>query len=284
MVASINASTSAGVVTTADTSGILQLQTANTAAVTIDASQNVGIGTASPSFSNFSSASNGLEIKSASTFGILRLGGTNGQFYVASGDTNGSAWVWNYTNSAMIFGANNTERMRINAGAPILCLSGGSTTATGTGIAFPATQSASSDANTLDDYEEGTWTPTFNFSGSSTGITYGYQIGYYTKVGRVVTVQCYVQFTNKGSASGGLRIDGLPFTAIAGTGSQAYCASSIWANALTGTVGGYMGFVQPNNTYILPYYSGTGSVTQITNTNCNNNTDFMLNATYVTNT
>jgi hypothetical protein len=48
MVASINASTSAGVVTTADTSGILQLQTASTAAVTIDASQNVGIGTTSP--------------------------------------------------------------------------------------------------------------------------------------------------------------------------------------------------------------------------------------------
>ena len=48
MVASINASTSAGVVTTADTSGILQLQTASTAAVTITAAQNVGIGTASP--------------------------------------------------------------------------------------------------------------------------------------------------------------------------------------------------------------------------------------------
>ena len=50
MVASINASTSAGVVTTADTSGILQLQTASTAALTIDASQNVGIGTASPAY------------------------------------------------------------------------------------------------------------------------------------------------------------------------------------------------------------------------------------------
>jgi len=49
MTATINASTSAGVVTTADTSGILQLQTNGTAALTVDASQNVGIGTASPS-------------------------------------------------------------------------------------------------------------------------------------------------------------------------------------------------------------------------------------------
>lgn len=48
MTATINASTTAGVVTTADTSGILQLQTNGTAALTVDASQNVGIGTASP--------------------------------------------------------------------------------------------------------------------------------------------------------------------------------------------------------------------------------------------
>jgi hypothetical protein len=48
MTATINASTSAGVVTTADTSGILQLQTNGTAALTVDASQNVGIGITSP--------------------------------------------------------------------------------------------------------------------------------------------------------------------------------------------------------------------------------------------
>jgi hypothetical protein len=65
MAVTINASTSAGLVQTADTSGVLQLQTANTTAVTVDASQNVsvlgntylastsgnvGIGTASPSY------------------------------------------------------------------------------------------------------------------------------------------------------------------------------------------------------------------------------------------
>ena len=48
MTTTINASTSSGLVNTADTSGVLQLQTASTAAVTIDASQNVGIGTTSP--------------------------------------------------------------------------------------------------------------------------------------------------------------------------------------------------------------------------------------------
>lgn len=48
MTTTINASTSAGLISSADTSGILQLQTANTAALTIDGSQNVGIGTATP--------------------------------------------------------------------------------------------------------------------------------------------------------------------------------------------------------------------------------------------
>jgi len=100
---------------TSAASTALTIQSAGTTAVTIDTSQNVGIGTTSPSFSNFSSASNGLEIKSASTFGILRLGGTNGQFYLASGDTGGTAWLWNYTNSAMAFATNNAERMRIDA-------------------------------------------------------------------------------------------------------------------------------------------------------------------------
>ena len=48
MASIINASTSSGLVQTADTSGVLQLQTASTTAVTVDASQNVGIGTTSP--------------------------------------------------------------------------------------------------------------------------------------------------------------------------------------------------------------------------------------------
>jgi hypothetical protein len=55
--------------------------------------------------------------------------------------------------------------------------------ASGSGITFPATQSVSSDANTLDDYEEGTFTPTLSsFGGTGLAAT-----GYYTKIGRVVS-------------------------------------------------------------------------------------------------
>src|SRR3990167_1606815 len=56
-------------------------------------------------------------------------------------------------------------------------------------IAFPATQNASADANTLDDYEEGTWTPVFTFATpGDLSVAYSTQQAIYTKIGRVVYV------------------------------------------------------------------------------------------------
>ena len=82
----------------------------------------------------------------------------------------------------------------------------------GAGITFPATQSASSNANTLDDYEEGTWTPTMFGSTSAGTTTYTHQDGVYVKIGRVVYVQADVRWTNA-TGTGNLRIGGFPFTA-----------------------------------------------------------------------
>ena len=111
-----------------------------------------------------------------------------------------------------------SERMRINAGAPILCLSGGNTSATGTGIAFPATQSASSDANTLDDYEEGTWTPTIT-SGSGTITTSTFSNATYTKIGRLIHLTATITLTTVGTAGGNLIVTGVPFTFSGGQSS-----------------------------------------------------------------
>jgi hypothetical protein len=90
-------------------------------------------------------------------------------------------------------------------------LAGGSTTATGTGIAFPATQSASSDANTLDDYEEGTFTPAiYGTSTAGTG-TYSRQTGTYTKIGNRVYFSIYIIWSAH-TGTGDMNINGLPFT------------------------------------------------------------------------
>jgi hypothetical protein len=76
--------------------------------------------------------------------------------------------------------------------------------ASGSGITFPATQSASSDANTLDDYEEGTFTPVQ----SGTSIVYAAQGGQYIKIGNQVFFQITISTT---SGSPTASITGLPF-------------------------------------------------------------------------
>jgi hypothetical protein len=79
------------------------------------------------------------------------------------------------------------------------------------GIKFPASQSASADANTLDDYEEGTWTPT---QGAGLTVVGSFSSnGRYTKIGRVVTVQFTVAgSTSVACASANIICGGLPFT------------------------------------------------------------------------
>ena len=67
-------------------------------------------------------------------------------------------------------------------------------------------------ANKLDDYEEGTWTPTLSFGGGTTGIVYGTQSAKYTKIGNVVNFSFRMYMTNKGSSTGHARVNGLPFT------------------------------------------------------------------------
>ena len=79
------------------------------------------------------------------------------------------------------------------------------------GIQFPATQSPSADANCLDDYEEGSWTPVLTFGGGSTGMTYSDQVGNYVKVGKWVTLSFNIALTAKGSSTGGAKITGIPF-------------------------------------------------------------------------
>lgn len=86
-------------------------------------------------------------------------------------------------------------------------------------IQFPATQNPSTSANILDDYEETTWTPVIGGTGGTSGQTYAAngQIGSAIKIGKLVVVQFYVELTAKGTVTGSVQIEGLPFTAQATT-------------------------------------------------------------------
>lgn len=96
---------------------------------------------------------------------------------------------------------------------------GGATPSTsGAGITFPATQSASTDANTLDDYEEGTFTPV---DGSGAGLTLTVNAATYTKVGNMVTVFMDISYPTNSNSTGPV-MSGLPFT-VGNSGAGAFC-------------------------------------------------------------
>ena len=101
-----------------------------------------------------------------------------------SGTSAPSALIFSTKPSTTGPGSSPTERMRI--------LSDGGLTFNGD----------TAQANALDDYEEGTFTPTFMINGSTTGVTYHQRAGAYIKVGHKVTIWGRVSLTNNGSSSG----------------------------------------------------------------------------------
>ena len=84
---------------------------------------------------------------------------------------------------------------------------GATASASGAGISFPATQSASTNANTLDDYEEGTWSPAIGGNA-----TYYAQEGYYTKIGNIVYFYGKIIINSKGTGNN-FTMTGFPFNA-----------------------------------------------------------------------
>jgi hypothetical protein len=122
---------------------------------------------------------------------------------------------------------------------------GGATPSTsGSGITFPATQSASSDANTLDDYEEGTFTPILADNASSANAaTMSVQEGFYTKIGNTVTIQIQIVWSSKGSMGSGnnVRIYGIPFNSRTNTSQYYWPALISMSSGNTGFIAGQEG-------------------------------------------
>ena len=131
------------------------------------------------------------------------------------------------------------------------------------GIAFPATAVAVADANTLDDYEEGTWTGAFVATTSGTisiGYLGNYDKGSYTKVGRLVTVTGDFYVPSVSVPVGSLRLTGLPFTCS--NSIPAYSGVVIYPIDLAvAAVTSIVGNVVANTTYIVisKYSAGTSS-------------------------
>ena len=102
-------------------------------------------------------------------------------------------------------------------------------------------------ANKLDDYEEGTWTPTI-----STGTAYASQVGTYTKIGNVVHVKCNIQITSLSAITN--LLSGLPFTSESASGQSSGGVNVMYYANINEAVTWLSGYVISNSSTI--YFSG----------------------------
>ncbi len=145
------------------------------------------------------------------------------------------------------------------------------------GIKFPATQVPSADANTLDDYEEGTWTPVIAFGGASAGVTYLSQSGTVLKIGRFVIAVGRISLSSKGSSTGPVSITGLPYT-----NSASIPGSSVgFRSNYVGLTGDLNALVVSGAASILLYQATATGQSAITDANISNNLDTSVTAIYI---
>jgi len=175
--------------------------------VTINASGNVGVGG-----SGTNTVTNGLAVNNATAGNYpgyeIQTADTT-RFYINASDA--ASYIVSVGTSPMVFFTNGGEAARFNSSKNLAFPSG-------QGIDFSAT-SGTGTSELFDDYEEGTWTPTYAPStGSFTSITYGNTGGVYTKIGNICIVSGYISTSalDTTGGSGAIKVGGLPY-GIAGS-------------------------------------------------------------------
>ena len=250
------------------------LATNGTLALLVDSSQNVTIGTTTQNLTlqqNTASGSNSTSYPGYIAFtgfgwntalGSSPLGvrlAAGGNYTPDLGNVApGLSISTQNTNGSM------TQRMLLNGFG--IGLGTGTYPISGTGIKFPATLDASNNANTLDDYEEGTWTPVFTgVGGTNPTVTYAAQVGTYTKVGNRVMYEMVIYTTAASGGSGTLAVS-LPFATSNGA-NQYHCAVVGYSDNISSPV--KTGYTDPGRAdmFLTPYNASSGNlpVSSLTN-------------------
>ena len=181
-------------------------------ALTILGSGNVGIGTDAPQqklhVASVADDSYGLMTTALNwpnnIFTGVKIGST-GDTYSAGVDLRSYSNYSTSAKTALALWVNNTSNTMVEV-----------IRATENGLTFNGDTAA---ANALDDYEEGTWTPIVTDLTNDATMISG-TTGFYTKIGRQVTLSGYVRTTSIGSVSGDVYIGGMPFTSNGSLGSE----------------------------------------------------------------
>jgi hypothetical protein len=178
--------------------------TSDTERARIDSDGNLLVGTTSQYGSQKLSLNGGIAIdgRSAVTPGLSEKGDDNTGVFWPAADSLG-------------FSTGGTERARIDSSGNLLV--GTTTSPSGSGqiVANGGVYlGGTGSANLLDDYEEGTWTPVFSQSGATISHAGTGQVGFYTKIGRLVHVSGRIETLSWSGGSGAISISGLPFSSI----------------------------------------------------------------------
>ena len=162
---------------------------------------------------------------------LIDSDGTNQELYFEESGGIGSMTVRNGSNNGTLRlrannGSTTTNTLEIDTSGNVKVLAGNLVIGTsGKGIDFSATAGTGT-SELLDDYEEGTWTPTLLGSASNPTVTYGLQRGVYTIVGRAVTVTCNLTWSAYSGGSGDAYVGGLPFSVESAIGAYGGAAIS----------------------------------------------------------
>ena len=209
---------------------------------------------------------NSFDVTSTSgTLSVFKRTGSNGAFIgIEDGSGAGLAYLGftNGTFSIQTPGSGYSDKLSIDTSGNVL-MGVASANANGgvlqlkSGITFPATQVAASDANTLDDYEEGTFTPTV-IGATTAGVgVYATQGGRYTKIGNLVTVQVYLGW-GAHTGTGNMRFGNFPFTTSSESASNNGVAFGYVHNIALSASNVLTGFTSPGNSYVDAYQYPVG--------------------------
>ena len=175
--------------------------------------------------------------------------------------TNRSLTIGNATYSDINIKLKSSGNLRLNSGSG--------------GIQFNGDTAS---ANALDDYEEGTWTPSFAFGGASVGMAFAARGGNYTKVGNIVTATCRCVTSSKGTSVGTATLTGLPFTAVNNANYES--AAGIQFKNINFSAQGWL--ITAANTTTMKFTDSVaaGALSSMDDTNFINSSNLQMTVTY----
>ena len=265
-----------GLATGAATASLVGIDdNATSTAITIDASENVGIGTLSPNYKlkivGGADILN-LENTSASSYEHLRftVGSANARI-IMTGESFGDA---NYGQGDLTLQTETSGgKIRFGTGA-----SGVNKMIIGDdGISFNGDTAA---ANALDDYEEGTWTPALRGNVTAGNTTYVSRYGTYEKIGRTVHFRGTIHVNAQGTLNGLVYITGLPFTSQATSPTSSFYIGYAGSLSITASES-LTGTVQNNSTEgLLRVWNSSGGTSNFDDAELTDSAQLYFGGTY----